>query len=179
MSGRTLVRRAHGPLTGGATATALALIGCAAAYYGFVVRPAEDRLHALRMQSIRSAASAREAHPRAPGRVDHAAALLDYIPAASALPDVLESIYGAAEAQGVSLAQGDYRVLRDVHGRLLQYQIVLPVSGTYPQLRKFAAAALAAVPALSLESVRFERQRIDEPVSAARFTFVVYLAKTS
>lgn len=179
MSAGPVVRRAHAPYTGAATMMAVALIGCAAADYAFVVRPAEDRARALRMQAARPAASARPVHERATNRVADAGALLDYIPAASALPDVLESIYGAAQAHGVPLAQGEYRMLRDAQGRLLQYQIVLPVSGTYPQIRKFAAAALAAVPALSLDGVRFERQRIDEPVSSARLTFVVYLARTS
>lgn len=179
MSGHAIVPRARAPFASAATLAALALIGCAAADYAFVVLPAEDRLRALRMQAVRPAPGVRPAEKRATGPIPDAAALLDSIPAASALPDVLESLYGAAEAHGVPLAQGEYRVLRDLHGRLLQYQIVLPVSGTYPQLRKFAAAALAAVPALTLDSVRFERQRIDEAVSAARLTFVVYLAKSS
>jgi hypothetical protein len=64
-------------------------------------------------------------------------------------------------------------------GRVMRYQVTLPVRGTYPQIRKFVDGALAQVPALSLDGIQFERRNIGDATVDAKIKFVVYLGKKS
>jgi hypothetical protein len=51
--------------------------------------------------------------------------------------------------------------------RLERYEIVLPVSGSYPQIRDFLKRALADIPVLSLDQVSLRREsRNDSRVRA-------------
>lgn len=170
---RTL--RANAAQFGVPGALALGLIAFAGAFCVSTHVPARERLRALQVQAARAAVP-----PAAPGLApDGASAFADVFPAASAWPDLVARIYAAAHAQRLELRQGDYRVVRDTAGRLVQYQLTFPVTGPYPQLRRFVAAALADVPTLTLASVKFERKGIGEAVSEAQLKFVVYLGKTS
>ena len=97
-----------------------------------------------------------------------------------AQPDVtrwIEQIYSAAAAQKLSLVQGEYSHA-DVPGtRLARYRIVLPVHGTYAQVRRFVAASVAAVPSLSLDDLSMQRQNVAEPEVDALIHLSMYLVK--
>jgi hypothetical protein len=56
---------------------------------------------------------------------------------------------------------------------------MFPLRGTYPQVRRFVAAALARVPHLALDTIQFERSKVGEAVVNAKVTFVLYLGGTS
>lgn len=93
----------------------------------------------------------------------------------ASLPQQLARLHQVAQAHGVSLDQGQYRLERESDSRLLQYQIVLPVSGSYVKLRRFIAAAKEAMPGVALDHVSFERKRADEQSIDAELRFVLYL----
>ena len=61
----------------------------------------------------------------------------------------------------------------------MRYQFTLPVRGTYPQIRKFVDGALADVPALSLDSIQFERRKIGDATVDAKLKLVVFLGRGS
>jgi len=91
----------------------------------------------------------------------------------------LGKIFTVARRQRLGLEQGEYRILRESASGLTRYQLTFPLKGTYPQVRRFVAAALAEVPNLLLDSVQFERRKIGESVVNARVKFVMYLGKTT
>jgi hypothetical protein len=91
------------------------------------------------------------------------------------LPDALARLHNAASAYGIALDQGEYRLSQDGGGRLLRYQITLPVQGPYPNVRKFVARALRELPAASLDQMSFERARIGEHRIDARITLTLYM----
>jgi hypothetical protein len=91
------------------------------------------------------------------------------------LPESLARLHNAASAQGIALDQGEYRLSKDSNGKLLRYQITLPVQGAYPDIRKFVARALRELPAASLDQISFERARIGENRIDAQVRLTLYM----
>ena len=132
-----------------------------------------DDLHRESLQMRRRAQQSAKAAPQAPA--DKLAAFYDYFPRSAELPDLLQKIFAAARRQSLILEHGEYRALKDSIGKLTGYQVTLPLRGTYPQIRKFVDDALSEVPALSLDSIQFERRKIGEAAVDAKIKMVVYL----
>ncbi|MFA6901552.1 MAG: hypothetical protein WC236_00570 [Gallionellaceae bacterium] len=91
----------------------------------------------------------------------------------------LEKLMVLAASHGLSLNDGEYKVTRDQVGKLLRYQMTLPVKGQYPQIRKFLSALQGALPVVALENVQFERQKVADPNLAAKIKLVLYLGQAS
>ncbi len=163
------------------TVAGLAVLAFAAVFYFSALRPGEARLQHLweRAARVRQQAARHSAADAPKTPADKIAAFYRAFPPPSVLPDLLDKIFEAARAQGVKLDQGEYRVAKDASGMLTQYEIIFPVKGTYPQMRRFAAAALTAVPTLSLESIKFERKKVGDAVLDAKVRFIVYLGRPS
>jgi hypothetical protein len=98
-------------------------------------------------------------------------------PKGTTVPDWLGKLNGIAIKQNLSLDVGNYSLVRNQSARLDQFRITLPIKGTYPQVRKFIAAALATAPALSLESVAFKRDKVGDDRIEARVDFLLFLEK--
>lgn len=93
------------------------------------------------------------------------------------IPDLLEQIYEHASAIGLRLDRGEYRVISDKTGKLLRYQITLPVKGTYPQIRGFVANILKDIPTLSLDNINFKKQKITDPTVDSEIKLSLYLGE--
>ena len=176
---RALIARA-GARLGRAGSIGLGLIVLAAGFYGGTMYPEKRRLEALQ----RDVAELRERAAK-PGRnpprtaANDLAAFYAFFPAPDELPEILDSVFRAAKRQSLVLERGEYRVTRRGAGGMFQYQVTLPVHGSYPQIRKFVDSALAQVPALALESVHFERQKIGESMVNAKITMAIHLGGKS
>jgi hypothetical protein len=70
--------------------------------------------------------------------------------------DALAKLYAIGTATGVELQSGNYRTQKAA-GRLERYELALPVSGSYAQIRDFLNRALAEIPALSLDQMTLKR----------------------
>ncbi len=80
--------------------------------------------------------------------------------------DALAKLYAIGTATGVELQSGAYRS-QQAAGRLERYELALPVSGSYAQIRDFLNRALAEIPALSLDQMTLRRDgRNDAAVHA-------------
>ena len=93
------------------------------------------------------------------------------------ITDHLAKIYNLAQANGLVLLQGDYKVVRDKNVRMTQYQISLPVTGSYNQIRGFAAHLLDKVPVISLDQIKFERKHPNSPTIEAQIMITLYLVR--
>lgn len=91
------------------------------------------------------------------------------------VPDQLRRLHRAAQAQGLRLAQSQYRPLPDPGGKLIRYQILLPARGSYPEIRRFLAQAARDVPGLALEGIRFQRRDIGEAELEAQIRFTLFI----
>ena len=158
----------------------LGLLAFVAAFYFSTYRPEQMRLDDLRGEIAKIEDGRVRAEIDEPKTgIDKLNAFYGYFPPSERIADLLGEIYAVAARQSLTLDQGEYRVVRDSVGRLTHFQVILPVRGTYPQVRKFVAAALASVPNLSLDSVQFERQKVGDAVIEAKIKLVMYLGQRS
>lgn len=96
-------------------------------------------------------------------------------PQASAL---IERLYHLASAERISLARGEYALGIDPKTQLVRYQIVLPVRGSYPQIRGFLQALLGQLPTLVLEDLELQRKRIGDQELNGRVRMTLYLSRS-
>lgn len=97
------------------------------------------------------------------------------------LAQALAKLYAVANAQGLVLEQGSYRLASEASEAfepLVRFDIVLPVKGGYPQLRRFMTKSLHDNALLALESVSFSRQTIGDASVDAQLRFSLYLRKS-
>ena len=124
------------------------------------VRPLESRRLALnnRVTQLQARADSqpKAAKPRQPQ--SQLAEFYERLPDARHAPEIASRLHGHAQNAGLRLERGEYRPLADASGKMERYQIVLPVEGTYPQMRQFLFAALLDMPGLALDGINFRRQ---------------------
>lgn len=100
-------------------------------------------------------------------------------PGQSTAAATLDKVYAAAAANSIALPRGEYALTQEPKTQLAQYRMVLPVRGSYEQIRGFLAAALQAVPTLSLDDIEFRREKIGEAQLEAKIHMTLYLAHES
>lgn len=88
----------------------------------------------------------------------------------------LAKLYGYARAAGLELRSAEYR-LDEPRRRLVRYQVSLPVTGTYAQVRAFVESALAGIPVLSLDQVSFRRKSASDTSIEAEVVLTLHLAQ--
>jgi hypothetical protein len=149
------------------------------AFYFSTFRPEQARLGEIQAEVSKLVESRTRAVEAPKSSGEKLTAFYQFFPPTGHIADLLGKIYAAADKQSLQLDHGEYKAVGDTVGRLTNYQITLPVKGTYPQIRKFVAAALAEVPNLSLDSIQFERQKVGEPTVEAKVKLVLYLGQRS
>lgn len=159
------------------------LLAAGLAYTLAGVLPAQRDLVRAQQQASRaetalaSVRSGREAAPQTAEKRRDAFYL--ELPAQTEVTQWIERIYGAAEAEQLSLVHGEYAQADIADTRLNRYRIVLPVRGSYGHIRQFIAATMAAVPGLGLDDISLQRQSVGEAEVEARIQFSLYLVKPS
>jgi len=155
----------------------LGLLVFAASFYLSGLRPAEAYLSGLQSDvesrqrdQKRSAAGGEAPTPAAQLSKFHQA-----FPDSASQPDWLEKIFTVAAAQGVELEQGDYKLSRNIEGRLVRLHISFPVKSDYPQMRRFIARLKAEIPVLALEHIQFERQKVADPALEVKLQLVLFM----
>lgn len=105
-------------------------------------------------------------------------------PVGQSLPSWLRLIDKIALKQDLTLNRGDYKLtqikqLQTNQGALARYEIVLPVTGQYTQIRQFVAQVLHELPALALTDMQLKRESAESPTVEARLIFVLLLKGNS
>ena len=161
---------------GAMAVAALATVIAAAAVLLLAVHPLERQLVRLEGE-VRRAARADEQGPKLAGEQRAAAklaAFYGFFERGERSDAWLARLYGIASAAGLELRLGEYRLL-EPSGRVERYQVTLPVSGTYAQIRAFLESSLAEVPIMSLDQVKFRRKSIGEPRVEADIVLTLHL----
>lgn len=91
------------------------------------------------------------------------------------LPQCMEKIFASAQSHGIELEKGEYKVSRDKQGGVVRFQMIFPVKGDYPSIRKYLTSLMADIPTLSLQQVQFKRQNVGDALVEANIKFVLYL----
>ncbi|MNM68631.1 Pilus assembly protein, PilO [compost metagenome] len=104
--------------------------------------------------------------------------LRQQLPGQPQASELIERLYQLASAEKISLARGEYALGIDPKTQLARYQIVLPVRGSYPQIRGFLKGLLGQLPTLVLEDLELQRKRIGDSELNARLRMTLYLSRS-
>ncbi len=99
------------------------------------------------------------------------------LPAQLDATGAIDRIYALALEENIALSRGEYALGLDPKTRLARYQVLLPVRGSYPQLRRFLHGLQAQLPALALEEVDLQRKQIADSELEGRIRMTLYLAR--
>jgi hypothetical protein len=148
------------------------LLACAGFYFS-TIAPAARELATQRLATERMYSRRPYQPAKAEGRAEELRRFQNLFPPVERLTDELEHLYGLARASKLELTHGEYRLEEPVTG-LWSYHVVLPLRGTYPQIRGFVAAVLKSMPIASVDGLRFERKRVGERMLDAQMRVTLY-----
>jgi hypothetical protein len=152
------------------------LFAMCAGWYFAAIRPEQIRLD----QAVRHAAAAQRERPPLSVQDPAASELARFyanFPSQDAFPDALEQLLKTAAQHALSVHHGDYTVTRAPAGKLVRFQIVLPLRGSYPQVRGFLDALAHDVPGMALENAQFERREVGDPALDVKLRLVLFLVR--
>ena len=104
--------------------------------------------------------------------------LRQQLPGQPEASELIERLYHLAGAEHISLARGEYALGVDPKTQLARYQIVLPVRGSYPQIRGFLRGLIGQLPTLVLEDLELQRKRIGDRELNGRLRMTLYLSRS-
>lgn len=151
----------------------------AAVFYLSAIDTGKARINQLKQeaQSVRDFAR-RNPDATASGEEAWLQQFYRLLPARASAADWLRILFAAAESHSVDLERGDYKMNVDRNGRLLAYEIALPVRGSYVQIRQFIAEVLDRIPAVALDEFIVKRETIGDPKIDASIRFTLFLDGT-
>jgi hypothetical protein len=177
----------------------LALLAVTAMFFSLVLKPLQEKNLALESSLARNAGRSEAGVPAAAGgKLER---FYDRLGTDQAPTDWLAKLYGIGKATGVELQSGSYRSVSpatvsnnasagngapaagaerpgaSAGGRIERYEIVLPVAGSYPQLREFLKRALIEIPVLSLDQLTLKRESRDDGAVRAELKMTLHLVK--
>ena len=163
--------------TGWASIGGIALVIFAAGFFFSNVMPLRDvvksqREHVKQLQMQ----AGKLAQVSVPARSDaQLAAFYAELPQAQQAPEVVRRLHARAREVGLVLERGEYRPVREASSKLVRYQIVLPVKGSYVQVRSFLVEAMRDTPGLALDGIGFQRQEGDSLALEAQLRLTIFL----
>ncbi|TFW36187.1 type II secretion system protein GspM [Massilia horti] len=86
----------------------------------------------------------------------------------------VRQLFALAQQHGLTIAQADYR--RQDSGPVGRWQIQVPATGSYPQVRRFVRSA-QAIAGLSLDEISLQRNQSGGAVEARMLFSIWYEAK--
>jgi hypothetical protein len=131
----------------------IALLLGALAFSGMVVKPLEEQNFSLRQKAGGRGAPA-SGSPETAAKV---AKVYEHLHKEQSPTDWLAALHGIGVATGVQMKSASYRTQK-TDGRIVRYEIALPVSGSYGQIRDFLKRSLAEIPVMSVDSMALKRE---------------------
>ena len=104
--------------------------------------------------------------------------LRERLPGQPQASELIDRLYSLARAERITLAHGEYALGVDPKTQLARYQILLPVRGSYPQIRGFVQALLGQLPTLVIEDLELQRKRIGDDQLNGRLRMTLYLSRS-
>ena len=153
----------------------LGLLAAGALFTVFLLHPLQERNRQLESSLARHAGRAVQPGV-ASGKLE---SFYAYLGKSEEPTDWLAKLYGIGKGTGIELQSATYRTPSGEKGaaRIERYEIVLPVSGTYPQLRDFLGRALAQIPVLSLDQLTLKRESRNDGSVQAELKMTLHLVK--
>lgn len=100
-----------------------------------------------------------------------------FLPAESEASSQVTALFAAADAHGIDLAHAEYALVHDHDAALSRYQVVLPLHGTYAEIRHFVIALLNDMPALAVNELSFKREDAQSREVDASLRLTIFLGR--
>jgi Tfp pilus assembly protein PilO len=139
----------------------------------------QQKTQALAWLSQQPAQSA-QAQPQLPKLNDEEALKKFYgqFPPVGEVSKVLAQIHQLAQAKGISLVVGEYKLAPDANNpRLMRYEIIFPVQGSYKNLKAFIASASEQFPTLGLAEVNIKRETVKDTAVQIKLSYALLLRR--
>lgn len=160
---------------GGPGLAALVLLPALALFHFAVLAPLQARSAALQERAARQASPVRAGDAAtAAGQVN---AVYGFLKRDEQTTDWLAKLHAIGAATGVQLKSASYRSA-PAEGRIARYEIVLPLAGSYPQIRDFLRRSAAEVPVMSIDQLTLKRENRNEPALQAELRLTLHLVKS-
>lgn len=104
-------------------------------------------------------------------------AFYDFFPRIDSSPFWIRELVRIAKKQNVELSSSEYRLVNESDARLARYEMILPVRGSYAQVRAFIADALETVPAMAISAIAIKRENVTSEKLEVRLEINLYLNK--
>lgn len=89
----------------------------------------------------------------------------------------VKALFELAGKAGLVLRQGEYKADYDNNAKVWTYQLVLPLTGSYSAIWRFAFLAMRALPFASLDDISFKRNAIGDANVEARLRLTLFLTE--
>ena len=160
---------------GGLGLTAAALIIAAVLFQALAIAPLEARNAHLLERVARQAPRAEAGN--APGSTaEKVGAVYAFLNRDEQPTDWLAKLHGIGNSTGVRMKSATYRS-QATDGRIVRYEIVLPVAGTYPQVRDFLRRSLEEIPVLSVDQLSLKREKRSETAVQVELRMTLHMVK--
>jgi hypothetical protein len=156
-----------------------ALLALSVVFLASVVKPLETRKALLEAELSSAARSeSTEGFTRVNARTPGARMTVFYrfFERKEGVYDWLAKLQGLARGAGLAWRSADYR-LAESKDRLERYQIALPITGAYTQIRTFLQSVLTDIPVLSLDQVSFRRRTVNDGRVEADIVLSLYVLR--
>lgn len=107
--------------------------------------------------------------------------VLDGFQSVTEMPIYLQKIMGIATKNGLTIPRGQYQAQRPEQGslELIRYTLTLPLTGTYPAIRRFSQEVTQSIPGIALTQLSFNRDTAQTPNVQANVEFTLWVKEAA
>jgi len=157
---------------GVAGVAAIGLLAAALLFSNFMVKPLQEKNVSLTEAASRSGRKADNAQSGA-----KVAAVYEYLRKEEDTTDWLAKLHGIGTATGIQMRAASYST-KPAEGRIVRYEIVLPVAGSYAQIRDFLKRAQAEIPVMSIDQVSLKKDEKKGGAIHAEMRLTLHMVKS-
>ena len=157
---------------GVAGVAAIGLLAAALFFSNFMVKPLEQKNLSLTEAATRQGRKADSAQSG-----EKVAAVYEYLRKEEDTTDWLAKLHGIGSATGIQMRTASYRT-QPTEGRIVRYEIVLPVTGSYGQIRDFLKRAALEIPVMSIDQVTLKKEEKKGGSLHAEMRLTLHLVKS-
>ena len=151
---------------------AIGLLAAALFFSNFMVKPLEQK-----NLSLQEAATRQGRKADAGQSSEKVAAVYEYLRKEEDTTDWLAKLHAIGTATGIQMRTATYRT-QPTEGRIVRYEIVLPVAGSYGQIRDFLKRAALEIPVLSIDQVTLKKEERKGAALQAEMRLTLHMVKS-
>ena len=151
---------------------AVVVFAAAGLFFTLVLQPMKDKHRVL---EARASAASPASQSQSGDKLN---AVYAYLNKPETTTDWLAKLYAIGHATGVELQSASYKTQATDASRLERYEITIPLTGSYTQMRDFLKRALVEIPILSLDQITLKRESRRQDTVQAEVRLTLHKVKS-